>query len=397
MRVSPLRKLQLDTGATLAPYGPPEADVLLVETFGELELEYAALRKGCVLLDQPHRATLEITGADRLAFLNRMVTQELKGFGEWQLRRSFWLNRKGRIDADLRIIESGSRTLLDLDVHAAERANTGLSAFIITEDAQIKDLTQSIHRLAMHGPTAAGLLAAVSRPTAGPALVGLGPDQACSASIAGREVLIARDDTTGEPGFEILIGTADAVAVYQHILERAHGHEGSNDAGSRSKFGLRPAGWHAFNIARIEAGSPLYNIDFGPDSLPHETGVLHDRVNFKKGCYLGQEIVARMESRGHSKRSLVGFSCEIADSSVPASERPLPAAGAQIWRTDAPEGEPVGVVTSSTLSPMLGWTPVCFAAVKPEANKPGTRLIVAAEEDRIGAVVQPSLTFWKRP
>src|SRR4051812_36724439 len=105
--VSPLLRWHQQAEAALQTYGPPEAGVQVVETFGELELEYAALRKHCVLIDQPQRGTIQVTGADRLAFLNRMVTQELKGLAPFQVRRSFWLNRKGRIDADLRIIELG--------------------------------------------------------------------------------------------------------------------------------------------------------------------------------------------------------------------------------------------------------------------------------------------------
>ena len=394
MRISPLRKLEEEAGASLIPYGPPEADVLVVETFGELELEYAALRKGCILLDQPQRGVLEITGPDRLAFLNRMVTQELKGFESGLVRRTFWLNRKGRIDADLRLIELGSRTLVDLDIHAAERTVKGLSSFIITEDVQITDLSDSMHRLALHGPTAAALLGEVGKPVEGRSILDLKPDASSGLKIGPREITIARDDSTGDPGYELFVPAADAAPIYQLLMQSGHGHAAG---GAASRINLRPAGWHAYNIGRIEAGTPLYNIDFGPDSLPHETGVLYDRVNFKKGCYLGQEIVARMESRGHSKRSLVALQCEVADPSLAAHERPLPAAGAQVYAADPTQTEPVGVVTSSTLSPMLGWTPICFAAVKPGANAPGARLLVAADDDdRIGAQVQPSLAFWKR-
>jgi folate-binding protein YgfZ len=400
MRFSPLRTLHEQAGASFAPYGPPEAACLVVETFGELGVEYAALRNGGVLLDQPHRAVLEITGPDRLEFLNRMVTQELKGFEPGQVRRSFWLNRKGRIDADLRLIELGGpaarRTLAELDVYAVDRTIHGLAAFIITEDVQIADASESRHRLALHGATSRALLAAANEGGTSQSVTDLAQDRATTVSIAGHEVTVFRDDTAGEPGLELIVPAAGAAAVYQRLLEIGHGHECGDATGLESRFRLRPAGWHAYNIGRIEAGIPLYNIDFGPDSLPHETGVLHDRVNFRKGCYLGQEIVARMESRGHSKKSLVALKCEVADANLPAQERPLPEAGAQVWRADAPDGEPVGVVTSSTLAPMLGWTPVCFGAVKPGANAPGTELVVEAGEDRLKAAVQTQLRFWAR-
>lgn len=401
-RISPLRKLQQEAEAALVPYGPPEADVLMVETFGELELEYAALRKSCILLDQPHRGTLEVTGADRLGFLNRMVTQELKGLNAFHSRRSFWLNRKGRIDADLRIVELGERMLLDLDVHAAARTLEGLGAFVVMEDVRIEDVSERVHRLALHGPTGPALLAAVSKPVAGPSISDLSPGSACVVSIGGREVVVERDDGAGEVGLELTVRAEDAVAIVQQLIETGQEHDGSGGNGGNgggdpaSRFRLRPAGWHAFNIARIEAGRPLYNIDFGPDSLPHETGVLRERVSFTKGCYLGQEIVARMESRGGAKRALAGLRCAAGDESLPPERRPLPESGALVWRADAPEGDPVGVVTSSTLSPMLGATAVCFAAVKPAAAGAGTEVLVGADEGRVGATVQEGLVFWKR-
>src|SRR5262245_16249908 len=120
-------------------YGPSEGNVQVVATYGELELEYAAIRKHAALLDLPHRAVIEVTGPDRLDFLNRMITQELKGLPENQVRRSFWLNRKGRIDSDLRVINLADRVLLETDILAAPRAIKGLSAFVITYDVTIRD------------------------------------------------------------------------------------------------------------------------------------------------------------------------------------------------------------------------------------------------------------------
>ncbi len=391
MRSSPLRALQEAAGAVLVPYGPPGSEVHIVESFGALELEYAALRKGCILLDQPQRGVLEFTGADRLPFLNRMVTQELKDFAPGQVRRTFWLNRKGRIDADLRLIELGSRMLLDLDVHAVERTIKGLEAFVIAEDVQITDLTESMHRLALHGPTALAVLTALNTSAAGSSVLGMGSNTATALRVGSDEIIAARDDTTGEPGLELFVPAAAAVAFYQALVQAGHSHTGQ---GAAARINLRPAGWHAYNIGRIEAGTPLYNIDFGPGSLPHESGVIHDRVSFKKGCYLGQEIVARMESRGHSKRTLVALTCDVPDPAVPAPDRPQPTTGSQVRPHGAPDADPIGVVTSSTLSPMLGWAPICFAAIRPGSERPGTPLLIDAQEDRLRATVQPTLTFW---
>ncbi len=396
-RASPIQPLHERAGALIAPYGPPDTGIPVVQTYGEFALEYAALRKSAALFDWPHRATLIISGADRIGFLNRMVTQELKDLQPLQSRRSFWLNRKGRIDADLRLLELGDRMLADVDAFAAERAKRGLTEFIITEDVSIEDATDAWHRIALHGPRSREILASISTPIRGPAIRDLAPGQATIVSIAGRETIVDRTDDCGEPGLDLTVRTEHAREVYEHLLALAHAHE--QDPTKRSPkpdLWLRPAGWLAFNTARIEAGTPLYNLDFGPDSLPHETGVLKERVSFKKGCYLGQEVVARMESRGHSKRSLVAFRCEPpagAMDSATAYERPLPVFGAPVYPTNTADGEPIGTVTSSTLSPLLSGTAIGFAAVKPGHNQPGTALFVEADGERVAATVQHHLQF----
>lgn len=407
-RVSPLRAMHENAGADSSPWGPAEADVLVPQGFAELELEYAAIRKTAALFDQPQRGTLVISGADRLEFLNRMVTQELKGFEKaFRCRRTFWLSRKGRIDADLRLIELGDRTIADVDVFAAERARAGLGAFVITEDVAIEDASESYHRLALHGPLAGRILAAISRAKAGPGVAELAPGGVCVIEIAGREVIMDRWDALGEVGLELLVRRDDAEGVYRELLTFAHEHEGHASPASapRPELRLRPAGWRAYNIARIEAGTPIYNIDFGPDSLPHETGVHRDRVSFIKGCYLGQEIVARMESRGHSKRTLVGVRCEAdlpptgSDAGGEAGtplDRSMPVSGSQVFASDALDAEAVGVVTSATLSPMLGAAAIGFAGVKPAQAAAGTVVFVEAEGERVRSTVQPSLVFYTR-
>lgn len=408
-RTTPLRSLHLEAEASLVPYGPASHEagtVELVETFGELEMEYAALRKHCVLLDQPHRAVIEITGRDRLEFLNRMITQELKGMGPFRVKRSFWLNRKGRIDADLRVIDLPSRTLLDADVHAASRAVAGLSAFVVSEDVQIADRTEQHHRLALHGPSAMGLIQALAQTStgadaSGPSLDELGRDRAAVIRLGGAQAVIFREDSAGEVGLELVL-PVDAVEVVYHLLVEA-GRDPDADgpesaptawAALARRIKLRPAGWHAYNIARIEAGTPLYNIDFGPESTPAETGVLDDRVSFTKGCYLGQEIVARMHSRGHSKQSLVGVKFESTPDPGTGHAR-QPVTGTKLHTPGNPDA-PVGAVASSTLSPMLGGVPVCFAQVKPGSEAPGALLECAAAGGMIRGTVQPSLAFWRR-
>jgi len=410
-RVSPVRKLHIQAEAAMLPYGPatptrpttpttsttpttptppPSTPIEVVATYGEVAEEYAAIRKGCIVLDEPTRATLELTGADRLEFLQRMVTQDVAGMPPFTVRRSFWLNRKGRIDADLRVIELGDRTLIDLDAHAAARTVEGLGSFVITEDVAIKDLTESMHRLSLHGPTSIELLKTVGQAEGGTPIADLAPDRASIMTIAGHRAIIDRDDATGEIGLSILLPVGGVQAVFEQLIEAGHDHaEGGDSPGARIR--LRPAGWYAFNMARIENGRPLYYIDFGPDSLPHESGVLLDRVSFKKGCYLGQEIVARMESRGHSKQKLMAF--RVLDGGEPEARQPV--TGSQLYREPG-GGDPIGVVTSSTVSPMLGSIPIFFAMVRHPYVAPGATAHVDTDRGRVPATAQAELRFWSR-
>lgn len=395
-RETPLRPLHEQAGAMLAVYGPTEGvggvPVDVPQIFGELEIEYAAIRKHAGMLDQATRATIALTGADRLDFLNRMLTQELKGIQPGSVRRAFWLNRKGRIDADMHVAHLTNRTLIDVDILALERTATSLSSFIITEDASLRDLSGETYRLAIHGPTTPELLAGLgsSLPPEGGAM---------ETTIADVPVTMWRFEATGEIGVEILCAMSDAARLYSTLLERA-GEQESGAAALRAgdpsslnrRVRLARVGWHAFNIARIEAGTPLYNIDFGPESLPAESGVLSDRVSFTKGCYLGQEIVARMHSRGHPKQCLVALRLDRVINDA-TGEPSLPSAGAAVLDAG---GAPVGAVTSSTVAPMLGAAPVCFAQVKWEQSKAGAELSVQTDSAVLKGVVQESLAFWKR-
>lgn len=419
---SPLKRMHQEAEASIAAYGPaiatgadepPEA-VEIVETYGDLELEYAALRKHCIVLDQPYRGVVEVTGPDRLEFLNRMLTQELKDLSPFAMKRSFWLNRKGRIDADVRVIDLPHATYLEMDVHAVARTVETLATFVVMEDVSIRNVNAAVHRFGVHGPAAGELLQALSlspqgAEASGPVVRDLEPGRVAAVRVNNAECIVARDDTTGEVGLELIVPIAAAASIYQQMLEAGVEREdGSSVAGKTlrdmlaHRIRLRPAGWHAYNMARIEAGQPLYNLDFGLESLPAETGIMHDRVSLKKGCYLGQEVVARMHARNQAKQRLVGIVFEAIrdDVGIPLQ----PATGMAVMRggdaTTVGAGEtahadPIGVITSSTVSPMHGAVPVAFAALKSSSGgelPQDVHCIVGTTIVR--GRVQEGLTFW---
>lgn len=380
---SPITHANPETPDESAPiarvYGPEEAGVEVVETFGHLELEYAPIRKSAALFDLPQRGVIEVKGEDAFEFLNRMITQELKDLPEFATRRSFWLNRRGRIDADLSIVRLEDRILMDVDIHAAQRAVETLSAFLFSEDVEFEHVARSAHRLALHGPASAAALASVSEPVAGPGVGEMQEGAAAIVRVGESDVTVFRWDWLGEIGLELIAPAGGAQEIYNRLAEL--------DAVQRSA-------WHAMNLARVEAGSPMYFLDFGPDALPHETGVLEDRVSFRKGCFLGQEVVARMQSLGHPKQRLVALRLERPDDLREEAPLPQPVGGSPVHTPGDEGGKVLGVVTSSAISPMLGAEPILFAMVKYASSSPGTRLSLAAEGRAITAVVQPQLRFW---
>lgn len=372
---SPLYERFAPTDALMIPYGSGGQAVEVVGAFEEVGLEYAAIRKGCVLFDQPHTGTLVATGADRLAFLNNMVTQKVIDLQPGVSRRSFWLSRKGRVEADLRLSEFGDRTLISLDRHIAAQTASALGNYLFSEDAAIEDRSPEFHRMSLHGVTA---LPTLAQTTGNDAAGALEPGRCLTCEIGGHLVIAERDDLTGEPGVELCVAREAAPAVYDAILATGR---------------VKPCGWFAINTARIEAGRAMFNVDFGPENLPAETGVIESRVDFRKGCYLGQEVVARMDARKTRKQVLVAIRVKGPGG---RQEAPLPTAGDRLFAPGDEGGNPIGTVTSSTVSPMLSAASIAFAMIRDASAAAGTELVVNAEGTRASAVVQESLVFWAR-
>ena len=354
---NPLHALHEQAQAEFQPYGPLE----IVSTFGEPQAEYAAIRKGAALFDLPQRGILELTGKDRLVFLNNLLTnqtydkQTKTPMPAGNTVYAFLLNAKtGRIISDLNVLEQGERTLLEADVRLVSSIRSALDKYIFAEQVKIADKTGYLHEIAIHGATAADVLsAAVSSPI---------PTSATwQAEIFGVPATIWRDNPTGAPGYILVLPTESARVVWMQLLSR---FGTSTETGKRA---LRPAGWAAFNATRIEAGRPIFGIDFDDTILPAETGQLSRAVSFTKGCYPGQEIVARMHARQQIAKQLVG---------IKFTDDALPIAGAPVFDD---QSNTIGGITSSTISPVLSNIAIALGLVKKLFIPVGSVVNVPAE------------------
>ncbi len=344
MHPSPLQHAHDEQGVVYLPFGDR---VRIVSGFDAIELEYAAVRKAAGLMDRPERGLLQVHGGDRLDFLHRMVTADCNGLQPGQSRRCFLLNAKGRILADLLILHKAERTWIGLDEPTAATVIDELDQLLFGEDVQIENAERRMHCLSLHGPGAGALIGLT-----------LEPMHHVTTELHGHEVLIHRFDECGVPSYHLWM-SGDAASPIWEELCRAEG--------------CKPIGWAAFNTLRVEAGQPMFHIDFGPNNQPHETALLRETVDFTKGCYRGQEIVARIEAQGHPAQVIVGYRAE---------GEALPEAGAPIAVSHEAGAAEVGVVTSSTPSPMLGNANIGLAMVKWAHREPGTVLSSYAEGSR---------------
>lgn len=366
------------------PYATPEGVPVceLPEDFGPIEPEYAAIRRGAALFDAAQRGLILVRGADGPAFLQRMVTQDVSALTPGRSVAGFRLNRKGRIDADLLLVRLEAEGAVPLSVSlcvdagkAAETASA-LSGFVFNEDVGIEDASASWHWLELHGPAAGRMLA-----LAGAERIP-GRGEACLAALGGVPTLVVRADLLGETGWLLGLPREQTATVWDALIDLRDPLD--------PKRRVRPIGWNAYNIARVEAGTPFFQIDFGTSNLPHETGLVRERVSFRKGCYLGQEIVARMESLGRPKQVLVGLR---------PSRDLLPVAGSQVFErtADGAMGPAIGLVTSSTLAPMLGAAPIAFAMIKSTCAEMGTTVLVNAEGEQCEAAIAPLRSWPQEP
>lgn len=355
----------------------------IVSTFGVPQAEYAAIRKSCGMIDLPQRGILELTGKDRHAFLNNLITNDVwnktekKGLEAGQTRYAFLLNLKGRVVLDMTVIELGDRTLLDMDVRLIEMLAKLLDKYLFAEQVKIVSRVGQLHQIALHGPGAERIF-----DSEGIAGVLSSAEHVSMNRIIGKEVVLWRNDQCAVPGVQMIVNASDAPMIWNHLLTR-YGAE--VELGKRL---LRPVGWAAFNACRIEAGTPLFGIDFelaepavpgakaqaseeaaprAAGVLPAETGLLDRAVSFVKGCYLGQEVVARMHARGQVARKLVGLKID---------NGMLPIAGEHVF--DDKQNQ-IGAVTSSTMSPVLSDAAIALAIVKKPFFETGKVVYVPAE------------------
>ena len=315
----------------------PWSGYTTVDVFSTVEQEYFAIRNGCSLYDLTPMVKYRIAGSGALAFLNRLMTRDMRKLAPGRVAYAVWCDDAGRLIDDGTVFCLGAH---EYRLCTAERQLDWLEASAIGFDVEIAEITEEVAALALQGPTSCALLKALGisgvealRPFELGRFV-LTQRQPPASAI---ELMISRTGFTGDLGYELWMRPADAEGAWDALMEEGRGR------------GIRPIGSKALNMARIEAGFLLPHLDFvsaaqtlhlGTERSPLELGLAW-LVDFDKGHFTGRRALLAERARG-PRRQLVGL--DVAGTK--------PAHNALLYRDRSGRKE-VGSVTSAT------WSPTC--------------------------------------
>jgi len=287
--------------------------------------EYEALRRGFGYLELAGWTSITITGNDRQAFLNNFCTNDVKRLQPGEHCEAFILNVKGKILGHGRVHSRAEELIFITVPGQAEKLIAHLDRYVIREDVQLRDTTDERKYTLIAGGDGDGAGARLTH------------DHWIHWRLFEVEVC------------GVLESPAKALAVLQEELQAD---------------GAKVCGPMVFEALRIESGTPLFGVDFDEENLPQEVGRDEEAISFTKGCYLGQETVARIDALGHVNQTLVG---------VRFAGDTIPKAGTELMKGGAVAGR----VTSATYSPLL-CAPLALAMVRRNFAPPGMKMGSAA-------------------
>ena len=317
----------------------------VVSRYGDLRDEYAAARLNACLIDISFREMLRLTGEDRVSFLHGMVTNDVKRLGEGEVTYAAMVTAKGALVADMRILRRSNDLLVDVEPGCARAVEEFLRKYLISEEVEIFDTSTEFALLRVLGPEVHRIAAAAfGHETPLP-----GHDHFIQIELDSGSAWLIGAELGSNRGVDLLVPRAQLAAAFEKTV-----HAGET-------LGLRLAGFDTLEVLRVEAGIPRFPQDMDEQTIPLEAN-LERAISYEKGCYIGQEVIARATFRGHVNRKLIGLAFGAME----------PKRGSELYRN----GKRVGFITSTVRSPART-TAIGLGYVHRDSLEPGTRLDVA--------------------
>lgn len=312
--------------------------------FGDAVAEYNAFESSAVVAAcWGPRTLLKLTGDDRHKWLHNFCTNDIKSLQPGSGCEAFFTNVKARVLGYGFVFATGDALWIETVGGQEDVLFTHFDRYIITEDVEVHRLGESHSQLLVAGPK----MAARMEGNCSVSVESLEPMQNIAASLAGVDVGLRRVDVTRQPGLLINCLTTDQQNIWDHLCENA----------------FVPVGSAAIEARRIEAVFPHYGIDITEDHIAPEVGRNSAAISYNKGCYLGQEPIARLDAMGHTNKELRGIAFE----SNPAAK-----IGDAITKDD---GSDIGILTSIAPIPGIEKT-VALGYVKRSHMKADARVVV---------------------
>ena len=277
-KTTPLHEAQAKVGAVFAPADGWE----LPSHFGNPIEEYRAARQGAALVDRSAYGRLRVTGADGLDLLNRLSTNKLIDLTAGEGASTVLTTNKGRIIDLLPVVNLGGELLVITNPQTAEKVVDWIDLYTFGEDIQVTDVTEDTALLHVVGPEAGALLGADAS--------ALSLYHACEVSLGDAHAQAVRADALGAAGYDLLVARGQAEEVWNALLQ----------------MGAAPMGEDAAEMLRVERGAPRYGRELSEEFNPLEAGLLPS-ISFDKGCYIGQEVVVRLNTYNKVQKRLVGI------------------------------------------------------------------------------------------
>jgi folate-binding protein YgfZ len=321
--------------------------------FTDPEAEFAAMLHGCGIYDLGFRTRIALTGGDRVRWLNGMVTNNIRDLAVGHGVYAFLLNPQGRILGDMYVYNQGEALIVETDRTQVERIIATFDHYIIMDDVEVAEISDKLTAIGLTGPRSRAVLnrAGIEVPNLHP-LQTITPKCNCDCSCLECTVICGQCEP--QESYEVWLAPQDVYKTWGALIAA----------------GATPVGSEALETQRILAGIPLYGVDIRERDLPQETEQMR-ALNFNKGCYVGQEIVERIRSRGNVHRKFSGFLVEGAAAI---------AAGDKIVSAEKEVGE---ITSVAVLRPPLGEKTVALGYIRREVGVPGREVIIGTVEATI--------------
>ncbi len=354
--VSPLHEIQ-----ARGPVAFGEVDGWeMPRVFENIKMEYLSAKGTVAVMDRSNHGRLRVSGAKRFDLLHRLTTNDLRNLQAGQGAETALLSERGRLIDHLRLYAREDFYWLVTSPGNQRRVKQQVERLRFRDDVTLLDATPATAMIALFGPQSAHLLEGLAHAQH---MGDLPPHHARELTVDGVAFLAARTADVGGSGFNLIVEAGRAGALWASLLQRG------------GSYGVSPLGEEAYEMLRIERGVPRFGRELTEEYNALEAG-LGAAISWTKGCYVGQEVIARLDSRHKVSKWLVGLWLE---------PGPLPEAGSPVEPADRP-GLEVGRLTS--VAPSLDLRRVVgLAYVRNEHAAPGTRLVVASPEDRVAAEV----------